>query len=375
MKHSPTIALVYDRVNTPHGGAERVLLALHQLYPKAPLYTSLYDSQNAPWASVFDVHTSVLQLIPGIKMLHRQLLALMPWAFSRLDLTGYDIVISITSAEAKAIQVSAKALHICYLLTPPRYLWSHSYEYQTGILKPVKILLTHFLRKWDYRISQQPTVIIPISTLVYQRALKYYRRNIEQPILPTTPFNTTSAAANTDVIKNTTQEYYLIVSRLVSYKRIDIAIEACQKLGKKLIIVGTGPDYNRLKSLITSELIEFITEVTDETLSSLYKQAQALLIPAEEDFGITGLEAQLVGTPIIAYQHVGVLDLCIEQVTVEIFTNQNISGLINAIKKFEQKKWIRQAIIKNADKFTTSAFQEEFADRIKKLWYSHCIIR
>ena len=221
------VALVYDRVNTPHGGAERVLLSLHTLFPQAPLYTSLYDADVAQWANVFDVRPSFLQQIPFAKKNHRELLALMPLAFSRIDLSGYDLVLSVTSAEAKGVKVGKSALHVSYLLTPPRYLWSHTHEYQTGALKHLRALVFSYLRRWDFRISQNITALIPISQLVKKRAEKYYQRQIEEVIYP--PFHFKAISKKQKTFRNI-DAYYLIVGRLVSDKKVDMVIRTCARL-------------------------------------------------------------------------------------------------------------------------------------------------
>src|SRR5258708_2622600 len=167
---SPKVALVYDRVNTHYGGAENVLLALHQIYPSAPLYTSVYNPQTATWAKVFDVRTSFLQKFPFAKKFHRLYVALMPLAFESFDLSEFDIVISISSAEAKGVLTKPNQLHVCYLLTPTRYLWSHAEEYQKDWLTgPIRALIFNYLRWWDQSAALRPDIFIPISQLVAER--------------------------------------------------------------------------------------------------------------------------------------------------------------------------------------------------------------
>jgi glycosyltransferase involved in cell wall biosynthesis len=223
-----SVALVYDRVNTPHGGAEKVLLALHALFPNAPLYTSVYNSKTASWANVFDVRPSWLSRLPFAHH-HRLLLPLMPLAFESFDLSAYDLIISITSAEAKGIITQPHQLHLSYLLTPTRYLYSHQHEYLTTdshLSAPGTKWLAHQLLKyikwWDQAAAARPDVIIPISELVAKRTRHYYNRSTVSPIYPpleTLPLTTQRPT----LLPPTFDQYLLIVSRLVSYKRLDVA--------------------------------------------------------------------------------------------------------------------------------------------------------
>ena len=192
---SPRIALVYDRVNTPYGGAEKVLLALHQAFPQAPLFTSVFHPR-AVWAKIFKIKTSFLQKVPFANQLHRFFVPLMPLAFESLDLSMYDIIISVTSAEAKGIITRPNQLHVCYMLTPTRYLYSHRAHYEQTHW-PFKIpLLNFFSRKlfdyltwWDQVAAQRPDVIIPISGLVKKRIEKYYQRAVSDVIYPPVDLN------------------------------------------------------------------------------------------------------------------------------------------------------------------------------------------
>src|SRR3989344_5441635 len=320
------VALVYDRVNK-WGGAERVLLALHEMFPDAPLYTSVYDEKRAPWAKVFPrVIPSFLQKIPGANSRHEWLAAMMPIAFETLDFTGYDLVISVTSEAAKGVITRPPAKHVCYCLTPTRYLWSHRDEYFKGTtLKTISKPVVSYLRYWDRIAAQRPDIIISISTAVKDRVRKYYEREsevifppveIEKFQIPNSPPSPRLRRASKFQIED--KDYFLIVSRLVPYKRVDLAVEVFNELALPLVVVGTGSEEKRLKSKYKQSLasdtgkfkknIVFKGFVSDEELISLYRGAKAFIMPQEEDFGIAGVEAQAAGVPVIAYKKGGALD-------------------------------------------------------------------
>lgn len=369
---TPKTAIVYDRVNTPFGGAENVLMALHELYPEAPLYTAVYDSETAKWANIFTVQPSFLQKIPFAKKAHRLFAFFMPLAFESFDLSGFDIIISVTSAEAKGVLTKPEQLHVCYLLTPTRYLWSHREEYErdplTGWLRKI---VFEYLRWWDEAAALRPDFFIPISRLVADRCQKYYHRPTEAIIYPT-------VGKKNAVLKEITppvSDFYLIVSRLVPYKRIDLAIKACQKLGKNLVIIGQGPDVDRLRKLAESgdptAKVFFLQAVQSDEVIAYYTSCRAFLAPAEEDFGMTVLEAQAVGKPVIVYSQSGGAEVIKENETGITFQEQSVEGLAGAILASEQKKWNQETIIEFAKNYTAEKFKYEFRETIQKLWQQH----
>ncbi len=350
------IAIVYDRVNK-WGGAERVLLTLHEMFPDAPLYTSVYDEKRAPWAKVFPkVVTSFLQKIPFAKSNHEFFAPLMPLAFESLDLTGFDLVISVTSEAAKGIIARPGTIHICYCLTPTRYLWNGYSEYfkgstLKGVLKPV----ISYLRKWDLIAARRPDELIAISTEVKSRIKKYYGLDSEIIFPSTEPLsiNVTEAKA---------KESYLVVSRLVSYKRVDLAIKAFNNLGYSLTIVGGGREMKKLKRLAKNN-IKFVGGVPDSELGQYYQGAKALVMPQEEDFGIVAVEAQSFGVPVIAYKKGGAQDTVMNGKTGILFPYQTVESLIDAVKKFEkvEHKIKFEDCIINSKKFSKERFKKEFA--------------
>lgn len=372
------VALVYDRVNTPFGGAERVLLSLHELFPDAPLYTSVYDAKVADWAKVFEVRTSYIQEIPFSAQKHRQLLPLMPSAFEQFNLDEFELVISISSAESKAVRPKSGALHICYVLTPTRYLWSHTYEYQTGILAPLKALFFSKMRKWDYKVAQKPDLYIPISKLIQKRVEKYYRRTTAPVIYP--PFTLKDKSSLTQDNFNNLKDYYLVVSRLVGYKKIKLCIQTCIELQKQLVIIGNGPDYFDIQEFIElfdpqHNLIHWFPSVSDEELVNAYKSAKAFLLPAEEDFGITALEAQSVGIPVVVFKHSGAAEVVIDNKTGIHFDEQTVEALKKAILKLEQQEWNSDAIKSHTEQYNEQSFLTNFAQSIEIAWKHHLLLK
>ncbi|MCX6705383.1 MAG: glycosyltransferase [Candidatus Woesebacteria bacterium] len=312
-------AIVYDRVNK-WGGAERVLLALHEIFPDAPLYTSVYDPIGAPWAKVFPkIKTSFLQKFPFARSNHELLAPLMPLAFESFDLTKFDLVISV-------------------LIAP----------------------FVDYLRKWDKVASSRPDKIIAISSEVKNRIKKYYGRESEI-IFP--PVNTSMIRIN----RVNERKHYLVVSRLVSYKKVDLVIEAFNKLGYPLVIVGTGREEKKLKRKARNN-IKFAGQVSEKDLTMYYTNAKALIMPQEEDFGIVAVEAQSFGVPVIAYKKGGTLDTVVNGVTGLFFEKQTFKPLEKAIKYFNDlnhRSIKPRDCIENASKFSKERFKREFVDFVK----------
>ncbi|MFZ5366139.1 MAG: glycosyltransferase [Patescibacteria group bacterium] len=358
------VAFVYDRVNK-WGGAERVLLALHEIWPDAPLYTAVYNPETAPWARDFKVIPSFLQKFPFAKTRHEAYPWLTPLAFETFDFSEFDVVISVTSAEAKGIITKPGTLHICYCLTPTRYLWSGTWEYKIPFfLRP----LIFKLRLWDQIASQRPDIYLAISENVAQRIKKYYHRDSEV-IYP--PIDTDKFKIKNGKLKMTNQneKFFLIVSRLVSYKKVDIAIEAFNRLGLPLKIVGTGTEMGKLKRL-ASKNIEFLGQLTDPQLLSYYQRCQAVIFPQEEDFGLVPLEAQACGKPVIAYRAGGALEIIIEGKTGEFFAEQTPESLGAQVLKFKPEKYKPEDCRKNAEKFDIKIFKEKIKKIIEQKWES-----
>ena len=350
------IALVYDRVNK-WGGAERVLLALHEIWPDAPLFTAVYDPARAGWAKVFHVHTSFLQRVPLARRYHEWFPWLTPMAFESFSFDGYDVVLSVTSAEAKNIITKPGTVHICYCLTPTRYLWSARAEYEgAGFAGRILHVLAPTLRKWDILAAARPDYYLAISKRVGARIEKYYKRKVEKVIYPPVDTHTFRIAKNKG-------DYFLCVARLVPYKRVDIVIDAFNKLGWPLKIIGSGSSERKLKERAKNN-IEFIGgDLTDTELLAYYQRCRAFLFAGEEDFGIVSLEAQACGKPVICPRKSGMAETVIEGVTGELFD----TDLIGTLQKFVKKRYDSDLCRKNAERFSVRRFQKEMKEEIMRL--------
>ena len=358
------IALVYDHVNR-WGGAERVLLALHEIWPQAPLFTSVYHPQKAFWAKDFQVKTSFLQKWPLAKSFHQLYPLLMPVSFESFVFDDFDIVISVSAGPAKGIITKPKTLHICYCLTPTRYLWSgYSSYFDSPLKRFMTKALVDYLREWDKTAAYRPDEILAISSEVQKRIKNFYHRP-SRIIYP--PVDTTKFQISEKNIKKESEEFFLIVSRLVKYKKIDIAIEAFNRLGWKLKIVGTGEEYKNLKNKAASN-IEFLGQLTDSDLLHYYQKCEAVIFPQEEDFGIVPLEAQACGKPVIAYRGGGALETIIEGKTGEFFFPQTVEELQKKLLKFKKSKYKKEDCVSQAKKFSKERFKKEFSKTVEELW-------
>lgn len=357
------VALVYDRVNKI-GGAERVLLALHKLFPQAPLYASVYNKEKAPWAKVFDVRASFLQNFPFATR-HELYATLMPLAFESFDFDEFDLVISVTSEAAKGIITKPGTKHICYCLTPTRYLWSGYDEYfKDPILRFLSKPVVAYLRFWDKIAAQRPDAYIAISKEVQSRISKYYGRESAVVYPPLTISNFQFSISNQfQNSKSKNENYFLIVSRMVPYKKIDLAVRAFNKLKLPLKIIGTGSQIRGLKNIANSN-IEFLGTLTDKELVGYYSECRALIFPTLEDFGLTALEAQSFGKPVIAFRGGGALETIIEGKTGLFFNEQSAESLGLAIKQFNNITINPKDCIENARKYSFEKFKKNFLSNI-----------
>lgn len=356
------VAIVYDRVNK-FGGAERVLLTLHEMFPDAPLYTSVYNKENARWAEVFPkIYTSFIQNIPILKKHHELLGWLMPMAFEQFNFDNYDLIISVTSEAAKGIVTGTKTLHVCYCLTPTRYLWSGEkfyLEHPPKIFKLFpfyKIVSWPFLtyaRWWDKVAAFRPDKYIAISTEVKNRIKKFYGVDSEI-VFPPVDFN-----GSYKIDDGAKRNYYFIHGRFEPYKRLDLVIDAFKELNQDLIVSGSGSEFDVFKYK-NYKNIKFIEKPTDNELAKLYLHAKAFIMPQEEDFGITSLEAQCFGTPVIAFGKGGSLDTVLDGKTGVLFNDQTKQSLIDTIKRFDTISFDRRYLITNAKKFAANNFKSSF---------------
>ena len=347
------VALVYDRVNK-WGGAERVLLALHKMFPNAPLFTSVHSDKGTDWAKDFEIKTSFLQSAVALRKYNELLAVFMPIAFERFSFDDYDLVISVTSEAAKGIITKEGTVHVCYCLTPTRYLWSgHDEYFNSPLLNFLSTGSVRYLRSWDKIASQRPDHMIAISTEVKNRIKEYYSRSSEiiyPPLMLDVPKN----------IKKRKNDYFLLVSRMSrfsNYKRVDIAIDAFNKNGLPLKIVGSGPMMGSLKKRANKN-IQFLGELTDEKLRYYYENCKALIFPGNEDFGLVMAEAQAFGKPVIAFKSGGALDIVIKGITGEFFSEQSPQSLNKVLERFDERLYNKADIISNSERFSYNNFKK-----------------
>lgn len=353
------IALVYDRINK-WGGAERILLLLHKMFPNAPVYTSVYDPIAAPWAKDLNIHTSFLEKIPYARRHHEFFATFMPIAFESFDFSRFDLVISLTSEAAKGIITQPQTKHICICLTPTRYLWSEYKLYFPN--KSFRLLLSpliKLLQFWDKKASTRPDIMISISKTVQKRVKKYYERDSEV-IYPPLFFG--------KMTKNFMKgQYFLVVSRLsrfTPHKRIELAIKACSKLNLPLKVVGAG-DISFFKKM-AGESVEIVGRVSDQELKNYYKNCTALIFPGIEDFGLVMVEAQSYGKPVIAYNAGGATEIVQNGKTGMFFDHQTVLSLTNALKNFDVSRYNKKDCIENAKRFSMSNFKNQLMKVIEK---------
>ena len=361
------VAIIHDYL-TQFGGAERVLQALMELYPHAPVYTLVHDPERVP--AMFDtrrLRTSFLQKLPGMRRSHRYVpLLLMPLAVEQFDLSEYDVVISATHSFGKGVITGPNTLHVSYCFTPTRYAWDDSHRtinlYGNPIVRAFAPLALSYIRLWDYYASARVDTYITLSDYVARRIKKYYGRGVHV-IAP--PVDVKRFA-----FQKEHQGYYLIVSRLVAYKRVDLAIEACEKLGRRLKVVGVGPEMEQLKKKAGPNT-EFLGFVSDEDLPELYQGARALLFPQEEDFGITPLEAASCGKATIAFGAGGVLETVVNDITGVFFARQSVLDLVEAIKYFEKRVFDPISIRAHAEGFRREFFLEQIRNFVADAYQLH----
>ncbi len=362
------VAIVHDYL-VQYGGAERVFEKILTLYPKAPIYTLLYNPESlAPRLTELlqgrQIITSALQRFPGTTKHHRLFPLLMPYFIEQFDLSEYDVVISDTSSFAKGIITKPQTIHISYCHTPTRYAWDNSHQYirEYRNLLPFKPLANwgvHYLRIWDQQAAQRVDHYIANSFFVKKRIKKYYRRNAKV-IYP--PIETKKLK-----IASSPKRYYLLVNRLLPYKKTALAIEAFNRLGLPLIIVGRGPEEKYLKK-IAHKNIKFLGNVYGKDLRSLYRHCQALIFPQEEDFGIAPVEVMASGRPVVAYRSGGAIETVTEGVSGIFFDKQEPQALVRAVRQFQALDFKPRNIRKSVLKFDEEVFKKNLDQFIKEKW-------
>ncbi len=376
------VALVYDRVNK-WGGAERVIIALRKIFPDSVLFTSVYKEGRASWAKKILVIPSFLQKIPFASSHHESLAVFMPLAFESFNFDQFDLVISVTSEAAKGIITKPSTRHISIILTPTRYLWSGYGDY---FFNPIFRITTwpvvSYLRLWDKIAAQRPDKLLAISENVRDRIKKYYELESEVIYPPlmirTSRFARRDSQNDMQQANGKKQGYFLVVSRLVSYKRVDLAIKAANKIRAPLKIIGTGSEFGKLKKM-AGPTVEFLGYVSDSDLKYYYANCHALVFPGIEDFGLTMVEAQAFGKPVIAYRGGGAEEIIIEGKTPlrpaaaealagkqgfagptgTFFDKKTPSSLAVRLKSFRSSRYNRQDCIRNSKRFSYDRFKKE----------------
>ena len=354
------IAIVHDWL-TNMGGAEQVVYNFHEIYKDAPIYTTFYTPDNLDdKLKGLDVRTSFLQ---GKKPVynHKKYFPLMPLAFSRFNMKDYDIILSSSSSCAKGIKKRKDAIHVCYIHTPMRYAYEFKHEYTDG-MNPIKKFLVNillfFIRIWDQKNTKRVDYFIANSTEVKNRVNKTYNRDavVINPPVRTDEFN----------ISDVDGDYYFVISRLVGYKRFDLAVQACSELGKKLVVIGDGPEREKLEAM-AGPTVTFLGRQDDATVNKYMRECKALLFPGLEDFGIVPVEAQACGRPVICYGKGGVLDTVVDGKTGLYFNEQTVESLKETILKFEQMTFDKKEIRENALKFSEENFRKNIKEFVEKV--------
>jgi len=302
-----------------------------------------------------------MQHLPGMNRFYRHYFPLYPLGVAGLDLRGYDLVVSSSSGYAKGVEVDSKGVHICYCHTPMRWVWRYS-DYASResfgtMQRAVLALLVRNLRRWDEQAARQPDQFVVNSTVVAERVWSAYKRHAV--IIPP-PIN-----VDRFQISSTQDDFYLVLSRLVGYKRIDLAVKACTSLKRRLVIIGDGPDRARLERE-AGPTIEFLGRASDSVVEAYAGRCRALLFPGEEDFGMVPLEINAAGRPVIAFKAGGALDTVIDGVTGVFFEHDTAQSLAGAIEESESRAWNPNVIRLHAERFNTAAFQERMLALIEK---------
>jgi glycosyltransferase involved in cell wall biosynthesis len=361
------IALVHDYF-IQMGGAERVAAVMHDSFPTAPIYTTVALPHRLPQElKSADIRTSAMQWLPGMEQRFRQYFMLYPFAVEQFDLSDYDLILSSSSGYAKGVRRRRNAIHVCYCHTPMRWVWRYddyvARENFGGVKRSLLPAALWGLRKWDLRAAKQPHYYIANSRLVAERIKQIYKREaiVIPPPIDVDRFH----------LAETVEDYYLILSRLVPYKRIDLAIEACKKLGRRLVIIGDGPDRARLEKLAGPETT-FLGRQSDTQVNLYASRCKALIFPGEEDFGMVPLEVNAAGRPVIAYRGGGALETVVEGLTGVFFKEATSDSLITAIEDFESRTWNPLSIRRHAEKFDRKVFSFRILEFLGSVAPSSC---
>jgi glycosyltransferase involved in cell wall biosynthesis len=368
----PRVAIVHEWLTIP-GGSEQVVLELLDMFPAAELFTSIYDP--APWPAMITdrrVHASALNRIPGAKRHYPKLLPLMDRAFRSFDLSGFDLVLSSNHACAKNVRTPAGTLHVCYCHTPMRYAWEEGFLEGEEVGRITRLALPRLLarlRRQDLAGAASPDLFVANSRHVAERIERYYGRSAEvvHPPVDIEHFLELERAA---------EDFYLVFGRVVPYKRVDLAVAACDRLGRRLKVAGDGRALRGIREAGGElDTIEFLGRVGDDERDRLLSGARAILFPGEEDFGIVPVEAQAAGVPVIAYGVGGARESVLDGRTGVLFAEQQPDSLAEAIGRFERLELDERDIRENARRFGRQRFQREMAAAIEMAWHKRAATR
>jgi glycosyltransferase involved in cell wall biosynthesis len=361
------VAIVHEWL-TNFGGSERCVQAMAEVFPDAPIYTAIWDQERVPQFKDRNVITSFLQRMPGSKRHHAFYLNLMPMAFERFDFREFDVVLSSSHACAKGVVTLPTTPHVCYCHTPTRYLWDfwHSYIRDPSYFGSLNFLVKRlapfaatYLRLWDRAAADRVDHFIANSAFIAERIRKYYRRESEV-VYPPVDVDMFSISPQVD-------DYYLVLSRLIPYKKVDIAVEAFNQLGLPLKVAGEGPEYKHL-SKIAHANIEFLGGVTEVEKINLLARCRGFVFPAEDDFGIVPVEAMASGRPVIAYGRGGALETVIEGKTGTFFYEQTAACLLEAVKRFASIPFDPGSIRAQAERFRREAYKQKIKAIVERAY-------
>jgi glycosyltransferase involved in cell wall biosynthesis len=356
------IAVVHDYF-TQLGGAEKVAEQLYRMVPNPSLYATVAFPDCMPAGlKQANVLTSWMQNLPKIEKYYRLYFLLYPLGVGALDLSEYDLVLSSSSGYAKGVQTNRDAVHVCYCHTPMRWAWSfqnyagrESFGFGERALLP---MLIRGLRLWDEGASRQPDHFVANSRVVAERIRRAYDRSAEviHPPIDIDRFHAVDEQ----------EDYYVVLARLISYKRIDLAVRACSERDKKLVVIGAGPDRENLQSM-AGPSVTFLGRASDAQVEYVVSRCRALLFPGEEDFGMAPLEVAAAGRPTIAYRAGGALETIIENVTGLFFDQQTPEHLGDALERFERQEWSSEALRRHSESFSVEVFQDRFRAFLRRI--------
>lgn len=345
---------------TSRGGAENVVFELAQIFPDADIFTTIYNKKLFPELKGRTVRTSFLQKIPILNKQHQWCFFMLPRAIESLDLSGYDLIISSSSAFGKGIKKDQGALHICYCHTPMRWVWEPQRDNRLSRL-PFNNKIRKWLKAWDLKSNDRVDIFCANSRYTAEKIKKYYQRNatILYPPVDLAQFSQ---------VKNSRTDYFFSIGRLIPYKRVDLAIRSCNKIGQQLLIAGTGPEQKKLRKIAGDKTV-FLGHINSTDKKRYLACAKAIIFCADEDFGIVPVESIASGTPVIAYQKGGAKEIIQDGVNGVFFNKQNPESLLSAIAKFDRIKFNQKTLRQSVQKFDKIKFRKGLVKLIKKRGY------